>query len=154
MFSNMSLPAFICLLARNCSHLSKLAMGKGGLGAEGRRFLRHVCICMFQRACMTFKHGLVTRKFWYENEVQRQGKRFPISASFLFSKMHSADVRRKFSPADGHRLYFTGAELDYAYFIHSLFFLSRLLAFTNGRKFFPVKLRDKQGMDAYIICLK
>ena len=93
MFSNIFLPAFICLLARNCSRLSKLAMGKEGLGAEGRRFLRHVCICTFQHACMTFKHGLVTSKSWYESEVQRQGKRFPVSASFLFSKMHSADVR-------------------------------------------------------------
>ncbi|XP_076469965.1 protein broad-minded-like isoform X2 [Babylonia areolata] len=55
------------------------------------------------------------------------------------------DALAKVSVADGCRLYFTAAELDYAYFIHSLFFLSRILAFTNGRKFFPVKLRDKQG---------
>ncbi|KAL8584561.1 hypothetical protein ACOMHN_016880 [Nucella lapillus] len=55
------------------------------------------------------------------------------------------DALAKVAVADGCRLFFTGAELDYAYFIHSLFFLSRILAFANGRKFFPVKLRDKQG---------
>ncbi|XP_070203121.1 protein broad-minded-like isoform X1 [Littorina saxatilis] len=54
------------------------------------------------------------------------------------------DAMSKVAMADG-RTYFTGAELEYAYFIHSLFFLSRLLALKNGRKFFPMKLRDKQG---------
>ncbi|KAK7505391.1 hypothetical protein BaRGS_00003553 [Batillaria attramentaria] len=50
------------------------------------------------------------------------------------------DALAKVAMADGRRMYFTGAELEYAYFIHSLFFLSRLLAFTNGRKFFPFKM--------------
>lgn len=46
----------------------------------------------------------------------------------------------------GRRSFYAGAELEYAYFIHSVHLLGRLLCFTNGRKFFPIKLGDSEGM--------
>lgn len=55
------------------------------------------------------------------------------------------DALAKVAVFGGGRLFFTRPELDFAYFTHSLYFLTRLLAFKNGRKFFPVSLRDKQG---------
>ncbi|GFR74597.1 protein broad-minded-like [Elysia marginata] len=48
-------------------------------------------------------------------------------------------------PADsGKRLYFSGPELEYALFVHSLSFLGRLLCFEKGRSFFPMRLKEKQ----------
>ena len=41
--------------------------------------------------------------------------------------------------------YYTGSELEYAYFIHSACVVGKLLCFSNGRKFFPIKLRDSDG---------
>ena len=35
--------------------------------------------------------------------------------------------------------------MEYAYFIHSACVVGKLLCFTNGRKFFPIKLRDTDG---------
>ncbi|XP_054993126.1 protein broad-minded [Sorex araneus] len=41
-------------------------------------------------------------------------------------------------------LYYTGKELQYIYFIHSLCFLGRLLIYTQGRKLFPIKLKNRK----------
>ncbi|XP_048254918.1 protein broad-minded-like isoform X2 [Haliotis rufescens] len=41
------------------------------------------------------------------------------------------------------RMFYTGPELDYAYFIHCVCILGKLLCFQNGRKFFPLKLKDE-----------
>ncbi len=46
---------------------------------------------------------------------------------------------------NGRRVY-SGAELEYAYLIHSIYLLSRLLCYTNGRALFPVKIKDRDGL--------
>lgn len=43
---------------------------------------------------------------------------------------------------ENRRSYYTEAELEYAFFVHSAFMLGRMLCFINGRKFFPIKLTD------------
>uniref|UniRef100_G1PYR5 BROMI middle region domain-containing protein n=1 Tax=Myotis lucifugus TaxID=59463 RepID=G1PYR5_MYOLU len=40
--------------------------------------------------------------------------------------------------------YYSGQELQYIYFIHSLCLLGRLLIYTHGRKLFPIKLRNRK----------
>ncbi|XP_075410730.1 protein broad-minded isoform X2 [Tenrec ecaudatus] len=40
--------------------------------------------------------------------------------------------------------YYTGSELQYIYFIHSLCLLGRLLIYTHGRKLFPIKLKNRK----------
>nr|XP_036849418.1 protein broad-minded isoform X1 [Manis javanica]XP_036849427.1 protein broad-minded isoform X1 [Manis javanica] len=40
--------------------------------------------------------------------------------------------------------YYSGQELQYIYFIHSLCFLGRLLIYTQGRKLFPIKLKNRK----------
>ncbi|XP_048670519.1 protein broad-minded-like [Marmota marmota marmota] len=41
-------------------------------------------------------------------------------------------------------VYYSGQELQYIYFIHSLCILGRLLIYKQGRKLFPIKLKDKK----------
>ncbi|XP_014636680.1 PREDICTED: protein broad-minded [Ceratotherium simum simum] len=41
--------------------------------------------------------------------------------------------------------YYSGQELQYIYFIHSLCLLGRLLIYTQGRKLFPIKLKNRKG---------
>ncbi|KAL4234490.1 hypothetical protein ACF0H5_006135 [Mactra antiquata] len=52
-----------------------------------------------------------------------------------------SDISESVSKAE-RRVYYTGAELEYAYFIHSACVIGKLLCFTNGRSFFPLKLKD------------
>ncbi|XP_043295006.1 protein broad-minded isoform X1 [Cervus canadensis] len=40
--------------------------------------------------------------------------------------------------------YYSGKELQYIYFIHSLSLLGRLLIYTQGRKLFPIKLKTRK----------
>ncbi|XP_029398335.1 protein broad-minded isoform X2 [Mus pahari] len=40
--------------------------------------------------------------------------------------------------------YYSGQELQYIYFIHSLCLLGRLLIYTQGRKLFPIKLKNRK----------
>ncbi|XP_064146428.1 protein broad-minded isoform X4 [Loxodonta africana] len=40
--------------------------------------------------------------------------------------------------------YYSGQDLQYIYFIHSLCLLGRLLFYTQGRKLFPIKLKNKK----------
>ncbi|XP_063079150.1 protein broad-minded isoform X1 [Engraulis encrasicolus] len=42
------------------------------------------------------------------------------------------------------RMVYTGRELDYVYFVHSLCVLGRLLMYTNGRKLFPIRLHNRR----------
>ncbi|KAJ8303233.1 hypothetical protein KUTeg_019629 [Tegillarca granosa] len=53
-----------------------------------------------------------------------------------------SDNLSKTSISGNKRTLYAGAELEYAYFIHSVFLLGRIFCFVNGRKFFPIKLRD------------
>lgn len=41
--------------------------------------------------------------------------------------------------------YYSGQELQYIYFIHSLCLLGRLLIYKQGRKLFPIKLKNRKG---------
>ncbi|KAJ8009026.1 hypothetical protein DPEC_G00084570 [Dallia pectoralis] len=42
------------------------------------------------------------------------------------------------------RTLYSATDLDYAYFVHSLRVLGRLLMYTKGRKFFPIKVQKRQ----------
>ncbi|KAL2081912.1 hypothetical protein ACEWY4_021730 [Coilia grayii] len=42
------------------------------------------------------------------------------------------------------RMLYTGRELDYLYFVHSLCVIGRLLMYTNGRKLFPVRVNNRR----------
>ncbi|XP_069742980.1 protein broad-minded isoform X2 [Narcine bancroftii] len=44
----------------------------------------------------------------------------------------------------GQRTYYTGQELQYICFVHSLCLLGRLLMYTHGRKLFPVKVKNRK----------
>ncbi|NXW35157.1 BROMI protein, partial [Phaetusa simplex] len=52
-----------------------------------------------------------------------------------FSQQHCSD-KQKFS--------YTGSELQYVYFVHSLCLLGRLLIYKQGRNLFPVQLKNKK----------
>ncbi|XP_007484560.1 protein broad-minded isoform X2 [Monodelphis domestica] len=42
------------------------------------------------------------------------------------------------------KTFYSGQELQYIYFVHSLCLLGRLLIYTHGRKLFPVKLKNRK----------
>ncbi|XP_031717290.1 protein broad-minded isoform X3 [Anarrhichthys ocellatus] len=42
------------------------------------------------------------------------------------------------------RSVYTGKELEYAFFVHSLCVLGKLLIYTNGRKLFPIRVRKRK----------
>ncbi|KAI3364478.1 hypothetical protein L3Q82_011270 [Scortum barcoo] len=46
--------------------------------------------------------------------------------------------------SSAQRSVYTGKELEYAVFVHSLCVLGKLLIYTNGRKIFPVKVRRRK----------
>uniref|UniRef100_A0A6Q2XXI1 Protein broad-minded n=1 Tax=Esox lucius TaxID=8010 RepID=A0A6Q2XXI1_ESOLU len=50
-----------------------------------------------------------------------------------------------FCPGIAQRTLYSAKELDYAYFVHSLSVLGRLLMYTNGRKLFPIKVQKRKG---------
>uniref|UniRef100_A0A2K5DX59 Protein broad-minded n=1 Tax=Aotus nancymaae TaxID=37293 RepID=A0A2K5DX59_AOTNA len=58
---------------------------------------------------------------------------------------HSNHCRNKQKP-----FHYLGQELQYIYFIHSLCLLGRLLIYTQGRKLFPIKLKNKKGLVSLI----
>ncbi|XP_048387380.2 protein broad-minded isoform X2 [Stegostoma tigrinum] len=47
---------------------------------------------------------------------------------------------------NGRRMYYTGHELQYIYFVHSLCLLGRLLMYTDGRKLFPIKVKNRKEL--------
>lgn len=49
-------------------------------------------------------------------------------------------------PGFVQRRVYSRKELDYAFFVHSLCVLGKLLIYTNGRKLFPIKLRKHKGV--------
>ncbi|XP_078256304.1 protein broad-minded isoform X2 [Rhinoraja longicauda] len=58
----------------------------------------------------------------------------------------------------GQRTYYTGSELQYICFVHSLCLLGRLLMYTHGRKLFPVKVNNKKEpvslMDLLVLLIR
>ncbi|XP_060080662.1 protein broad-minded-like [Ylistrum balloti] len=62
----------------------------------------------------------------------------------LMSEMSDNFSKTSVTGENKGRSYYTGAELEYSYFIHSVFLLGRLLCFINGRKLFPIKLKDSE----------
>ncbi|XP_046533797.1 protein broad-minded isoform X1 [Equus quagga] len=55
---------------------------------------------------------------------------------FLGHSKHCGNKQKTF--------YYSGQELQYIYFIHSLCLLGRLLIYTQGRKLFPIKLKNRK----------
>ncbi|KAM8725656.1 protein broad-minded isoform 4-T4 [Acanthopagrus schlegelii] len=53
----------------------------------------------------------------------------------------SAEVQNSGS---AQRSVYTGKELEYAFFVHSLCVLGKLLIYANGRKLFPIKVRKRK----------
>uniref|UniRef100_A0A8C3AYS1 Protein broad-minded n=1 Tax=Cyclopterus lumpus TaxID=8103 RepID=A0A8C3AYS1_CYCLU len=53
---------------------------------------------------------------------------------------------------------YTGQELEYAFFVHSLCILGKLLIYTNGRKLFPIRVRKRKDpvslTDLVVILIK
>ncbi|XP_064641572.1 protein broad-minded-like isoform X2 [Lineus longissimus] len=60
------------------------------------------------------------------------------------NKIDISEMMSRASIADGQRTHYTGAELEYIYFVHSITMLGRLLFFADGRSFFPAKLRERE----------
>ncbi|XP_041043400.1 protein broad-minded isoform X4 [Carcharodon carcharias] len=58
----------------------------------------------------------------------------------------------------GRRTYYTGHELQYIYFVHSLCLLGRLLMYTHGRQLFPVKVKNRKEpiplMDLLVLLIR
>ncbi|XP_068433515.1 protein broad-minded isoform X2 [Clinocottus analis] len=56
------------------------------------------------------------------------------------------------------RSVYTGNELEYAFFVHSLCVLGKLLIYTNGRKLFPIRVRKRKDpvslTDLVVILIK
>lgn len=50
----------------------------------------------------------------------------------------------KQSPSNKQKTHYSGKELQYIYFVHSLCLLGRMLIYTHGRKLFPIKLKNKK----------
>ncbi|XP_037699195.1 protein broad-minded isoform X2 [Choloepus didactylus] len=66
---------------------------------------------------------------------------------FEFCKSMKADENLGHSKHCGNKqktFYYSGQELQYIYFIHSLCLLGRLLIYTQGRKLFPIKLKNRK----------
>ncbi|KAM6186740.1 protein broad-minded isoform 2-T2 [Rhynchocyon petersi] len=66
---------------------------------------------------------------------------------FELCKTMKADATLRRSKHCGNKqknLYYSGQELQYIYFIHSMCLLGRLLIYTHGRKLFPIKLKNKK----------
>ncbi|KAG8510925.1 Protein broad-minded, partial [Galemys pyrenaicus] len=66
---------------------------------------------------------------------------------FELCETMKADVSLGHSKHCGNKqkaFYYSGQELQYIYFIHSLCLLGRLLIYTQGRKLFPVKLKNRK----------
>uniref|UniRef100_A0A668AQ63 Protein broad-minded n=1 Tax=Myripristis murdjan TaxID=586833 RepID=A0A668AQ63_9TELE len=57
-------------------------------------------------------------------------------------------------PGSVQRSVYTAKELEYAYFVHSLCILGKLLIYTNGRKLFPIKVRQCKGaVVTFVLCI-
>ncbi|XP_059837464.1 protein broad-minded isoform X4 [Hypanus sabinus] len=58
----------------------------------------------------------------------------------------------------GQRTYYTGHELQYICFVHSLCLLGRLLMYTRGRKLFPIKVKNREEsvslMDLLVLLIR
>ncbi|XP_052817688.1 protein broad-minded-like isoform X1 [Mya arenaria] len=97
-------------------------------------------------------HGHFSRSFLLEQltdykpfveDAVRHCLEFSAARKVPFDLMSEiSDKVSKTSYAESRRSYYTGAELEYAYFIHSVCVIGKLLCFKNGRKFFPIKLKD------------
>eukprot|EP00058_Branchiostoma_floridae_P019139 XP_002604628.1 hypothetical protein BRAFLDRAFT_126784 [Branchiostoma floridae] len=80
-----------------------------------------------------------------------ESRKYPHS---LLDEVTSALQRESISTdsqqqnGDGKRTTYAGPELEYIYFIHSLCMLGRMLLYSNGRAFFPIKVKDREGLDA------
>ncbi len=58
-----------------------------------------------------------------------------VFSVYIFSVSFPGDIR----------CHYSGPELDYICFVHSLSLLSQLLCYRHGREFFPVKVKEEEG---------
>lgn len=86
---------------------------------------------------------LEKHKSFVENSV-KHCLEFSSARKVPFDLMSDISENASKASFDGRRLYYTGAELEYAFFIHSVCVIGKLLCFANGRKFFPIKLKDSE----------
>ncbi|KAG7219610.1 hypothetical protein INR49_018948 [Caranx melampygus] len=56
----------------------------------------------------------------------------------------TTDLQSVEQQSSGQRSVYSGKELEYAFFVHSLCILGKLLIYTNGRKLFPIKVRKRK----------
>nr|XP_058163322.1 protein broad-minded isoform X1 [Dasypus novemcinctus] len=63
---------------------------------------------------------------------------------FEFCESMKAGENLGHSKLCGNTFYYSGQELQYIYFIHSLCLLGRLLIYRQGRKLFPIKLKNRK----------
>uniref|UniRef100_A0A4X1TJV2 Protein broad-minded n=1 Tax=Sus scrofa TaxID=9823 RepID=A0A4X1TJV2_PIG len=66
----------------------------------------------------------------------------------LCETMKANEVLRHSKPCGNKQktFYYSGQELQYIYFIHSVCLLGRLLIYKQGRKLFPVKLKNRKDL--------
>ncbi|XP_010795029.1 inverted formin-2-like [Notothenia coriiceps] len=62
----------------------------------------------------------------------------------LERKYKSLSAERQ-EPGSVQRSVYTGKEIEYAFFVHSLCVLGKLLIYTNGRKLFPITVKKRKG---------
>ena len=71
---------------------------------------------------------------------------FTASRKVPFDLMSEAsETVSRDSAGESQRLQYTGPELEYVYFVHSLYLLARLICYKKGRELFPLKLKDREG---------
>ncbi|KAK2153058.1 hypothetical protein LSH36_309g01038 [Paralvinella palmiformis] len=72
---------------------------------------------------------------------------YDLASSYVETRITQKDIARcpdsSSTSGDNWNGIYTGEQLEFVYFIHSLSLLSRLLCFQHGRKFFPIKLKDR-----------
>uniref|UniRef100_A0A8C3W2Q8 Protein broad-minded n=1 Tax=Catagonus wagneri TaxID=51154 RepID=A0A8C3W2Q8_9CETA len=66
----------------------------------------------------------------------------------LCETMKANEILRYSKPCGNKQktFYYSGQELQYIYFIHSLSLLGRLLIYIQGRKLFPIKLKNRKDL--------
>ncbi|XP_052230944.1 protein broad-minded-like isoform X2 [Dreissena polymorpha] len=86
---------------------------------------------------------LTSYKQFVENAV-KHCLEFSAARKVPFDLMSEISDSMSKASFESRRTSYTGAELEYAYFIHSACVIGKLLCFSNGRKFFPIKLKDSE----------
>ncbi|CAH1778672.1 unnamed protein product [Owenia fusiformis] len=103
---------------------------------------------------MTWMHGHYSRSILLKNfesckvvviAVIKHCMEFCGSRKVPFDLMSEAsDTPGSTGTGEGRRKHYTGPEIEYIYFIHSIHFISKLLCFKHGRDLFPITVKEKE----------